>query len=481
MERIREIESTSNWILLCVDKRTYALFVEPMLLVELDEERCEDRDGLRAALDRTAAALGAAGAAAVAAAADEPRVSALNLNLTDKCNLACIYCYAKGGDYDRITEDMTLDTVKTALQAARHVVDDRREFRFEFFGGEPLLNGRTIEGVLDWQDEQDLLPRTIINRVSTNLTFLTPQVESLLRRGRFIVSVSLDGTKDVQDEQRPYKDGRGSYDDIVANVRRLKEAAPATVTVARMTAWRHGGALADEIAALRDLQLFDYCSVYPAAVEGDDEGAAFEDFRRAYLDFAGRYDEYLTDDDDLFKGCLELNRYLGHLLLGTVALNHCRAGAGYFALSPDGTVHPCHRLIGRPDHAIPGGLAGIPATPAFWRVPVTERATCRHCPVRYGCGGGCKHENLIATGDPLGTAAKNCRFSRLLLDAAVVAASGLSTGARQRLATICRGLSDLFVLCGQNVEGTDRAHLRAVAAVELAGWAVQSISPVDAA
>ena len=55
----------------------------------------------------------------------------LTLHLTDRCNLACRYCYAQHG-----TSDMTLET---ALAAVDECTRGEENPGIIFFGGEPLL------------------------------------------------------------------------------------------------------------------------------------------------------------------------------------------------------------------------------------------------------------------------------------------------------------------------------------------------------
>lgn len=406
-----------------------------------------------AELDRIAAG-GRSARAAIARRNDgrAPAVSALNLNLTPRCALDCAYCYAKGGDYARIRDDMRGETVAAALASAAGRVDATRPFRFEFFGGEPLLNPAAIAATLDLEGSAALPPGPVVHRVSTSLTRADGRILDLLARGRMIVSVSLDGGPETQNLQRPYKGGGGTYDDIVASVARVRERLPDATLVARMTAWRGADRLLPEIRALRDLNLFDYCSVYPAALTEERDGRVHMSppFRDAYLAFAGAYDELVGRPGNRFKGCLELNRFLGHLLDGTAAANHCRAGDGYYTLSPDGTVHPCHRLVGETAHAVPGGLAGIDAVPAFWRIPVDARPVCGACAIRYFCGGGCKQENLISTGDPLAPSPGGCAFARLVFEAALLAFARIGPDARAAVAASSADLARLFVFCGQD-------------------------------
>ena len=60
----------------------------------------------------------------------------LTLHLTDRCNLACRYCYARHG-----TVEMSFETAMTAI--AECTADDPNP-GIIFFGGEPLLQADLI-------------------------------------------------------------------------------------------------------------------------------------------------------------------------------------------------------------------------------------------------------------------------------------------------------------------------------------------------
>ena len=65
----------------------------------------------------------------------------LTLHLTDRCNLACRYCYQRHG-----TKRMSFETAMTAI--AECTADDPNP-GIIFFGGEPLLQADLIFRIID--------------------------------------------------------------------------------------------------------------------------------------------------------------------------------------------------------------------------------------------------------------------------------------------------------------------------------------------
>ena len=82
----------------------------------------------------------------------------LTLHLTDRCNLACRYCYAQHG-----TSDMTLET---ALAAVDECTRGEENPGIIFFGGEPLLREDLIFDVIDACERRE--PHRFHYKVTTN-------------------------------------------------------------------------------------------------------------------------------------------------------------------------------------------------------------------------------------------------------------------------------------------------------------------------
>ncbi len=475
------IIKNEQYLILKINGRCYIFLSQFSLLFAIDENKCLKQsagkyiltDDFAVELNKLADSLGPAAGLitnktllADYYAGPRPLISALNLDLTARCNLCCLYCYAKGGDYSTQSGSMNFETVRCALKDALEagMLETNEDFRFEFFGGEPLLNTDAIKDTLAFEKSEYLRPAgsafqtsRIINRISTNLTIYNETIRELLTDGNFIISVSIDGTAATQNAQRPYKNGGDSYADIIKNVTEIKKAAPGLITVARMTVYDNPAGFLEELKELAALNIFDYCSIYCAAIE---DGAASEikineDFKKTYKSMAARYASLISQKDNIFKGCLELNRYIRYLLDGSLSANHCRAGIGYFTLAADGSVYPCHRLIGKDAFKIEGGLKNISAADRQWRVSVDERPGCRDCAIRYLCGGGCKQEALISGGSLLSLNSKICDFADLLFNSAVIAIDSIIESASNPV-SLCdpympsdERLTDLFVLCGR--------------------------------
>lgn len=161
-------------------------------LYYLVDEGFDERSLTRRALERRSAALD-----------DGELVSAIQLNVSEGCNLKCTYCFADRVD-ERATlynigvrNDRKLMSLETALHSVGAVADLARRHGKEslvikFFGREPLLNWRVMEGVIDHCElgGQDF---RYYYAVTTNGTLFSPEIVDKLKSVNTEIVVSLDG------------------------------------------------------------------------------------------------------------------------------------------------------------------------------------------------------------------------------------------------------------------------------------------------
>ena len=138
-----------------------------------------------------------------------PLISSAFLNVTQKCNLACKYCFVcqqpKEIDY------------KTAQDAAkflaRNAFQNNKTPLINFFGGEPMLRYEDIiKPLILWIRE------TYGNKyelsLTTNGTLLNEEIMTFFDENNIGMLFSVDGDKKTQDINRPYHSGKGSFDDL---------------------------------------------------------------------------------------------------------------------------------------------------------------------------------------------------------------------------------------------------------------------------
>ncbi len=132
-------------------------------------------------------------------------------NVTKKCNLKCVHCYAHA---DSVGTDDELTTIE-----GKRLIDDLAEFGSPvilFSGGEPLMRPDLTE-LAGYAVEKGM--RTVI---STNGTLITHKVANELKQiGLSYVGISLDGMEEVNDRFRGIK---GAFRRALEGVEACQEA-----------------------------------------------------------------------------------------------------------------------------------------------------------------------------------------------------------------------------------------------------------------
>jgi uncharacterized protein len=152
------------------------------------------------------------------------------ISLTNRCNLSCPYCFVNQAD-----EDMTLETARKAMQYLLNNYRDMDPIKpgrptVGLFGGEPMLMFEEIIVPLleEYGDK-------IAFSITTNGTLLTEDNIMFLRDHDCDILLSMDGTKAIQDAQRPMKSGESSFDKLYEIIPFLLLYFPHTVCRATIT------------------------------------------------------------------------------------------------------------------------------------------------------------------------------------------------------------------------------------------------------
>lgn len=138
-------------------------------------------------------------------------VELLVVQPTSFCNLNCSYCYVpERVDSSRMSVD-TIRQLRTVLENSS-VLDSNKRLEVLWHAGEPLAAGINF-----YKQAQDLLlfplrcRREIIEVFQTNGTFITNDWCEYFLEAHALVGVSLDGPEEINDAQRAYRNGKGSF------------------------------------------------------------------------------------------------------------------------------------------------------------------------------------------------------------------------------------------------------------------------------
>ncbi|MBR1520231.1 MAG: radical SAM protein [Bacteroidaceae bacterium] len=157
------------------------------------------------------------------------RIEKFVVELTQQCTLRCSYC-CYSGQYEGMRShsplSMSEETLKKTIEfIGEHCNKEAEKVHVNLYGGEALICFDKVEFLVS--ELRRRLGGLVQFSISTNGLALTPAiVDWICSVPNVQVMVSVDGDKEMHDACRKTIQGKGSYDQIVANLLSFKDKYP---------------------------------------------------------------------------------------------------------------------------------------------------------------------------------------------------------------------------------------------------------------
>jgi uncharacterized protein len=158
--------------------------------------------------------------------------------VSESCNLRCRYCVYSGKFSDRRQHSnkmMDWETARSAVDYISHYFKENEEIRrtpyfltIAFYGGEPLLNFKLIEKVIEYSRESfqkifmGKYQYSLVFDLTTNGLLLDESKIDFLVKNNCGIMFSLDGPESIQDLNR----GKGNFQKLMRNINYIKNKYP---------------------------------------------------------------------------------------------------------------------------------------------------------------------------------------------------------------------------------------------------------------
>lgn len=266
------------------------------------------------------------------------------VSLTNQCNNACPYCFV---DFNPMR--MGFETAEKIIAFLKENCSDGEIPTFVFFGGEPLLE---FEGIIKPLIEK--YGESVKWSITTNGTLLTEEIIDFFSDNKVSILLSMDGNKQIQDKQRPLKNGNSSFEAIMKNFNYLILRNPEICVRSTITK--------DSIEDIFDFMLFleknnvRHCTF----CVNENEEYTENDYLalRKQIDKCGKYmyeklmkGEKVICFDGIISAYHELCE-MEKIPMFHNGLNRCGMGTTSIGISPDGTFHPCQEENSTTDYVI---------------------------------------------------------------------------------------------------------------------------------
>ena len=358
-------------------------------------------------------------------------VKALCLHIAHDCNLGCRYCFAEEGEYHGRRALMSAEVGKKALDFLIAHSGKRRNLEVDFFGGEPLMNWDVVKELVRYGREQEKrFDKHFRFTLTTNGVLLNDEVMEFCNREMANVVLSLDGRKEVNDQMRPFRNGKGSYDLIVPKFQRFAESRNQTNYYVRGTFTHNHLDFAEDALHFADLG-FRQMSIEPVVAPKEEPYAIREE------DLPEIFDQY----DKLAKAYIQREKEgrgfnFFHFMLDLNAgpcvakrLSGCGSGTEYLAVTPWGDFYPCHQFVGQENFLLGNVDTGVTNTAvrdAFKFCNVYAKEKCRDCFARFYCSGGCAANSYNFHGTIRDAYDIGCAMQKKRIECAIMIKAALS-------------------------------------------------------
>ena len=206
-------------------------------------------------------------------------VHSLDLDVTEACNLACIYCFK----WQKKAVNMDEPTAKAAIDWLLESSGGYKgELKVNFMGGEPLLRFDLIQKIVPYgKMRARQRGQSLHFGCTTNCTHLTDEMMAFWRRFGMGFHCSIDGIPEVQNHNRPFLGGGPSSDMVEKNVPKILAYRPEVMARATVSPYSVNAL----VAGAKYLAGLGFKSMtFKPAVNCDWRESDFETLRRQYAE-----------------------------------------------------------------------------------------------------------------------------------------------------------------------------------------------------
>lgn len=333
----------------------------------------------------------------------------ITMLLTNDCNFKCTYCFQEHKRDSIFMSQKTLFNIVDYIKSNFEINKNLKKLNIVLFGGEPLLK---LSNYCNFFDELKKFCNDnnyiFSTQVVTNGSLINKNnLEILHDNNCNNIQITLDGIKSVHNITRKFRNGRGTFDSVIAGIKEIKNYCKLPLPVIRVNLSEQNY---DNI-----IELIDYLYI--------------NDLSDCFLDFGVVFDSYnsknnYTFNEETIKGkFLDIWRYLknkGFKFNYKPVRKFLYCGAyceNYITIDVDGSLYKCWDLVKNENYKI-GDISNTDniniAKYSEWiNRDEKVRVDCNKCEYLPVCGYGCANLSYQNSGDVNGL---GCNFTKWIYD-----------------------------------------------------------------
>ena len=340
------------------------------------------------------------------------------LDLTERCNLRCVYCYHQ----EKTERDLSVDAGMQAIDfVLRH---SGQNVRIGFVGGETLLRFDVIEELVEYAQKNAKSQRKrLLFALTTNGTLLDDRIIAFCEDHRIFIVLSADGARRSHDMHRITPSGEGSFDLVEKAIDRMVEY---------QGPWQVNTVITPKTAPLlyeNVMFLVDRgCRSLEQAIDYSAEWT-----ERDFAALAVNYEKVaeLWMEEILRDRPLEI-KFITRMIKQRLSphIAPCPAGHDRIGISVEGKIYPCHRFtqMRRRDLWCIGDIhkgMDMRKSEELTGFRICNMEECKDCRLMLFCPNGCIAVSYATADDIHGFVPDVCIHTKLVIPIVIRAAKRL--------------------------------------------------------
>lgn len=314
----------------------------------------------------------------------------ITLHLTNRCNLACKYCYVD----KEYPSDMTLNVAKQAIDMG--VMSSKDQVGISFFGGEPLLKKELIKEIVSYCEEISSAKNIKFKfNLTTNGILLDAAFAIYAKEKKISMAISHDGIKEAHNINRMDRAGNGSFDKVDSNSTMLLKHHPYASVILVITP--------NTVTHLYKSILYLFNKGFRYLLVSFDYGAKWDEKSMELLESQYKRLSTLYYQKSMANHKFYLEPFETKIAsyIDNQSFNACRCtlGKGQISIAPDGSIYPCTQLINDPLLLMGNAHTGITKDISYLKDKGPKEETCNQCVIKNRCTYDCSCINKQTTGD----------------------------------------------------------------------------------
>lgn len=321
----------------------------------------------------------------------------LTINLSNKCNLNCSYCYRDKKQKNEMSLAKAFEIIE---YADKYYKINKNEIVFSIdLTAEAFFDKDKIqvlyEKISEYKDHQKMRLWFMSNGTQISDDY----IELIKKIPIDPFWISLDGPEEIHNANRKYYDNKGSFSDVMRNIEKLRDSnINIKISCVLTKLYPYPDKLYKYFKSLKvsEIQMCPIRNGCKVSLNKNDIITLKDSYKQLYEQLFIEILDYDFSSVILLKDDFVLQPVV-YMLLRIRQAGRCTWGQEAI-VSFNGDMYPCLYVIGNDKYKLGNISEKMKASDFLKPITVNEREGCKSCWARFLCGGTCHYNSIISKG-----------------------------------------------------------------------------------